>query len=122
TDAKQLIDRALKAAGGVEKLQQPRGYTFKVTTTIKSSAAPDVTSTEMHYFQPPHIIRVERESQMGGRPQKNVSVVNGDKGWSVRDGIIRNMTSDSIKRGDFDITNFNYKHLLFLTNPGYSAT
>ena len=51
----QLIDRALKAHGGAERLAQPRAYTVVVEMTAKSKRAPaGVSSTATHSFQPPH--------------------------------------------------------------------
>src|SRR5690242_11546246 len=78
--AKDLIDRALKAAGGAEKLKQPRGYTFKVTTTTRDGGTPEVKTVSSHYFLPPRRFRFEEEYQRDGQPQKSVWVINGAKG------------------------------------------
>ena len=39
-DAKALVDRALEAHGGVERLTRPRAYTVVVEMTSKSKRAP----------------------------------------------------------------------------------
>jgi hypothetical protein len=119
--AKQLIDRALKAAGGAEKLRQPRGYSYKLALTYSSSSEPDVPSTETCYFQPPSLFRHEGEVKKDGQPRRSVTIINGDRGWYLRDGTVRDMNPIDTKRGDFNLTSFGYKHILPLTEPAFSA-
>jgi hypothetical protein len=66
-DVRQLIDRALEAAGGADRLAQPRAYTFKQEMTAKTKKDPaGVVTRTTYYFQPPKKFRLEEESQRGG--------------------------------------------------------
>ena len=83
TDAKQLVDRALNAHGGAERLSQPRAYTVVVEMSSKSKRSPaGASSRATHSFQPPNQYRLEEESQRGGRPSKYIEVYNGSRGSS----------------------------------------
>jgi outer membrane lipoprotein-sorting protein len=117
--AKQLIDKALAAHGGRDKLLQPRGYTFTVTTSV-SSVAPDA-ETAKHFFLPPRMLRVENELRKDGRSQKSVRVVNGDKVWVARDGVVRDQPGRGSEAEDFVVTSFGFKHILNVADWAYTA-
>src|SRR4051812_41708512 len=77
-DARGLVDRALQAAGGVDRLAKPRSYTFKQELTTRTKKATDgVTSTATFYYQPPKKYRMEEEGQFNGKPVSYVEVING---------------------------------------------
>jgi hypothetical protein len=81
TDAKQLVNRALEAHGGVERLTRPRAYTVVVEMTSKSKRSPaGASSRATHSFQPPNQYRLEEDTQRSGRPSKYVEVYNGNRG------------------------------------------
>ena len=88
-DVTQLIDRALKAHGGAERLAQSRAYTVVVEMTSKSKRAPaGASSTATHSIQPPNQYRLEEHTLRGGRPSKYIDVYNGNRGWTMRDGVL----------------------------------
>src|SRR3954453_12407730 len=81
-DVQQLVDRALKAHGGVERLSPPRAYTVVVEMTSKSKRTPaGASSKATHSFQPPNQYRLEEDMLRGGRPAKYIEVYNGNRGW-----------------------------------------
>src|SRR5947209_9531826 len=121
-DARQLIDRALEAAGGAERLAQPRAYTFKQELTAKSRKDPaGVVSRTTYYFQPPKKFRLEEESQRGGRPSKYVEVINGARGWAKRDGVPQALNPQSVARPAEVQQGFGYKFILNLWDPSATA-
>src|ERR1700733_11163429 len=77
-DAASLIDRALQAAGGADKLAQPRAYTFKQDMTTRTKKNPTgLTSHTTFWFQPPKKMRMEEEGELNGKTIKYVEVING---------------------------------------------
>jgi hypothetical protein len=79
-EAKAVIDKAIKAAGGEEKLAKARVLTWKTKGTItingNDGQVTGTTTTEGldHY-------RAEFEADLNGNTVKGVIVLNGDKGW-----------------------------------------
>lgn len=120
-DVKALVDKVFKA-GGLEKLERPRGYSFKVTLTTKIAGKPDAVSTEVHYFQPPKNLRFEIEVPKAGGAEKSVQVIAGDKGWLLKDGEVQALDSRTVEVGDFDVKSFGFLRLLDLKNKDYSAS
>jgi hypothetical protein len=79
-EAKAVIDKAIKAAGGEEKLTRARVLTWTVKGTVtvngNEGALTGKTTVEGldHY-------RAEFEADINGNPLKGVVVLNADKGW-----------------------------------------
>jgi hypothetical protein len=123
TDAKQLVDRALEAHGGVERLARPRAYTVVVEMTSKSKRSPAVASSRAtHSFQPPNQYRLEEDTQRGGRPSKYVEVYNGGRGWTKRDGVLQAMAPKSAAQPPDVQQGFGYKFVLILRDRANTAT
>jgi hypothetical protein len=122
-DVRSVIDRALEAAGGVERLTQPRAYTFKQEMTTKSKKAPaGITSTATFYFQPPKKFRMEEEGEMNGRTIKYVEVINGNRGWGKRDGRSVPLKPQDIAHPLEVQQGFGYKFVLVLREKAYAPT
>jgi hypothetical protein len=121
-DVKALIDRALQAAGGADRLAQPRAYSFKQEMTTKSKKNPaGVTSTATFYFQPPKKFRMEEEGQLNGRPVTYVEVINGNRGWGKRDGATRPLPPQAVAHPLEVQQGFGYKFVLALHDPAWKA-
>jgi hypothetical protein len=121
-DVTQLIDRALKAHGGAERLAQPRAYTVVVEMTAKSRRAPvGVSSTATHSFQPPHQYRLEEDALRGGRPSKYIEVYNGNRGWTKRDGVLEAMAPKTAAQPPDVQQGFGYKFVLCLRDRNNTA-
>lgn len=119
-NVRSLIDRVLQAHGGVERLAQPRAYTFKQEMTGKSKRAPEGATTKAtYYFQPPRQFRMEEESQRGGRPSKYVEVISGARGWAKRDGVPQPLAPQSIAQPLEVQQGFGYKFILLLRESGH---
>jgi hypothetical protein len=79
-DAKAVIDKAVKALGGAEKLGAVKAVTWKAKGKINindndGDFKSKVTSEGLNRF------RQEFEGDFGGNPVKGVIVLDGDKGW-----------------------------------------
>jgi hypothetical protein len=121
-DVTQLVDRALKAHGGAERLAQPRAYTVVVEMTAKSRRAPaGVSSTATHSFQPPNQYRLEEDSLRGGRPSKYIEVYNGSRGWTKRDDVLQPMAAKTAAQPPDVEQGFGYKFVLGLRDRNSTA-
>jgi hypothetical protein len=80
TDPSAVLDKAIKAVGGEEKLKKIDAITWKskVAITFNDNTNQFTSNATLqgldHY-------RGEFEGEFGGNPFKGVTVVNGDKGW-----------------------------------------
>src|SRR5262249_42972018 len=79
-DTQAILDKAIQALGGEEKLKKAESATWKTKATITfngNDSALSIHSTVQgldHY-------RAEIEGEFGGNEFKGVVVVNGNKGW-----------------------------------------
>src|SRR5687768_11645415 len=79
-EAGVILDKAIKALGGEEKLGKLKAITWKTkgTLTLMGSDNPITTNSTMQGLD--HI-RQEFEGEFGGNKIQGVTVVAGDKGW-----------------------------------------
>lgn len=118
-DARSLVNEALKAAGGADRLAKARAYTFRQDLTTRSKKAPDgVSSAATFYFQPPKKFRMEEEGQVNGKPVTYVEVINGNRGWGKRDGVVRALTTQAVAHPLEVQQGFGYKFILVLRDAG----
>lgn len=79
-DAAAILDKAIKAHGGEEKLSKIKAATWKAKGTIYGTGDPtDFTGEWAMQF--PDKVRFTFESVYSGVPIKEVRVLHGDKGW-----------------------------------------
>ncbi len=79
-DPNAILDKAIKALGGEEKLKKAEAMTWKSKGTITfggndNEVKVTVTSQGLDHH------RREVEGEFGGEPRKFVIVLSGDKGW-----------------------------------------
>jgi hypothetical protein len=79
-DAQAVLDKAIKALGGADKLGTLKAATWKSKGKIslggnESPFTSQVTVQGLDHF------RQEFEGEFGGNPVKGLTVVDGDKGW-----------------------------------------
>jgi hypothetical protein len=79
-DAQAIVDKAIKALGGEEKLAAAKGATWKAKGTIEINGGENPFTTHTTVQGLDHL-RQEFEGEFGGNTVKGVVVVNGDKGW-----------------------------------------
>ena len=79
-DATPILDKAIKAIGGEEKLSKVKAYTSKLKGTITFGGNDnDFTAKSTHEGLDRY--RSEFEGKFGDNDVKGVTVLNGDKGW-----------------------------------------
>jgi len=79
-DPSTVLDKAIKALGGEEKLKKVGAISWKSKVTItfngnSNELTSHATIQGLNHF------RSEFEGEFGGNPSKGVTVLNGDKGW-----------------------------------------
>lgn len=80
-DAKALVEKAIKAHGGQEKLDKLPGTTIKFKGTFHGMGEGIPMSGEVS-AQGPDKQRIDIEVEAGGQKVPIVIILNGDKGWS----------------------------------------
>jgi outer membrane lipoprotein-sorting protein len=97
-DANAIIDKAIKAQGGAEKLSKNKAVTTKqkgkfygfgdaVDYTLESST------------QPPDKIRNEIQGDAMGNKFSFIQVIQGDKGWNSANGTTEELSEEQLKEG-----------------------
>jgi hypothetical protein len=79
-DAKAVIDKAVKALGGPEKLGAAKAVRWKTKGKISRNDEESDFSTKVT-AEGIDKVRQEFEGEFGGNPVKGVTVIDGDKGW-----------------------------------------
>jgi hypothetical protein len=81
-EAKAIIDKAIKALGGEEKLGKLKAYTFNAKCTASAGEGrDDICFTFQETVQGLDHRRIEKEVELGGVTYKGVTILAGDKGW-----------------------------------------
>jgi hypothetical protein len=94
-EAKAVLDRAIKAAGGEEVLGKARVITWKTKGTI-TFGGNDNEFTGQTTAQGLDRFRSEFEGDFNGNMVKGVTVIDGDKGW-------RKFGDDTMELGDDEV-------------------
>src|SRR5437870_10181397 len=94
-DAKAIIDKAIKAMGGEEKLAK-----YKATTS-KGKGKGNILGNELDFTfeaaaQPPKQFRRRIALDINGTKFERIDVVNGDKGWFSTMGNTEDMSPDQL--------------------------
>jgi uncharacterized protein (TIGR02246 family) len=78
--ASAIVDTAVKALGGSEKLSKIQAATWKTSGTISFGGSDSKISTEWTVMGLDHL-RLEFEGIFGGSKVKGINVVAGERGW-----------------------------------------
>jgi hypothetical protein len=94
-DANAILDKAIKALGGEEKLSKVKTATWrgKGTITIMGNDSEIITQTTVQGLD--HF-RQEFELEFGGNKVKGVTVLAGDKGWRKFGDNAMEMDNDAV--------------------------
>src|SRR5947207_1086617 len=80
SDAKAVIDKAIQAAGGADKLGKFKALTWKGKGKFYGLGE-GIDFGGQWTSQPPHQSKVVSEIDINGMQFTQIRVVNGDKGW-----------------------------------------
>jgi hypothetical protein len=88
-DAKAILDKAIEALGGAEKLAKISAFSWTGTVTFKVNGRDQVSPAEF---------TASGLEQMHRKWRSNVAVVDGDKGWQKGGGTTRQMRPEVLAR------------------------
>jgi hypothetical protein len=95
TDAKAIINKAIKATGGEEQLAKYKAVTWKGKGKINLMGT-EIEFTIQAAAQPPKQSRGQSEADFNGMKFERLQVVNGDKGWISMMGNTEEMSEDQL--------------------------
>ena len=81
-DAKSLVEKAIKASGGAEKLDKTKSVTTKIKGKITVMGM-DLDLKATTTTEEPDRMRSEADVEFMGNQIKQLQIVNKDKGWLV---------------------------------------
>jgi hypothetical protein len=90
--AQAILERAIRATGGGNRLTRQRAATWKARGRIYGLKEP-ILFTGDWAVQWPDRMRVTLETQLDGRPFKVASAFSDGRGWIYADGKIHDMTT-----------------------------
>jgi hypothetical protein len=94
-DANAILDKAIKALGGEEKLSKLKVISWKTKGTVTFGGNDNEISTQSTVQGLDHA-RLEFEGEFGGNPVKGVTVLAGDKGWRDLGGNRTELDKDAL--------------------------
>lgn len=94
-DAKAVLDKAIKALGGEEKLGKIRAFTWTSKVTITFGDNENVL-TSVSTSEGLDRYRAEVDGEFNGNPFTAVVVLDGDKGWRKFGDMVMEMDADSV--------------------------
>src|ERR1017187_6731723 len=94
-DATPILDKAIKALGGEEKLSKIKAYSAKSKGTITFGGNDNDFTAKATHEGLDHF-RSEFEGRFGDNDVKGVTVLNGDKGWRKFGDMETDMDGDQL--------------------------
>jgi hypothetical protein len=95
-EANALIDKALKALGGAEKVAKFKAGTWKAEITAEENGNV-ITVTTAGIWKGPDKARIDGEVTEGGKTHKIIFAINGDKGWGKKDDRVEDAPEGELK-------------------------
>jgi len=96
-DLQKIIDKAIKAHGGADKVGQAKASTAKMKGKVYGMVDDGIEFTAELKTQEPDKSRMDISGEFMGAKFEFVHVVNGDKGWKKMMGNTEDMDKDEIE-------------------------
>jgi len=124
SEAEAILDNAIKAVGGPDKLTKLTSFVVKLNR--KPTARPGVggveTTLEVSYEYPDRK-RSETTRDIGGTKTISLQVVNGDKAWLSSRGAVRELNAEQVKQLRSNLfAEFPVRQLPLYKGKGYKLT
>jgi hypothetical protein len=97
-DMKALIEKAIKAHGGAEKLSKNKATTMKFKGKVYA-VADGLDYTGELALQTPGKIRTDINFEVMGMKFDVINIVNGDKGWVSLNGKTEELPKEAVEEG-----------------------
>jgi len=119
--ARQVIDKAIKAAGGEAALSKWKGATWRSKGTLFAMGA-ELPFTGQWAVQAPAKVRMALDLDVAGMKVNFTLVYTGDKGWIKINDMLMDMDDDRLKEQKETVHLTQVSRLLVLTDKGYTLT
>jgi hypothetical protein len=120
-DAKALVEKAIKAYGGEDKLSKVKALTSKAKGTYYGTGDA-IAFTQSTSLQFPDKTRVEVKGEVNGEKFTLIEVFNGDKAWESKKGNTEELTKDGLAEAKEGIYVQRVARLYPLLEKGYTLT
>jgi hypothetical protein len=120
-EVKALLDKAIKAAGGEEKLTKFKAGTSKLKGKLHAMGQAIEIAGE-YALQLPDRLRVEIDFEIMGMKFKSVQIFNGDKGWISVNGMTMEIDKDMVAEGQEGLHALAVTQLVPLKDKAYKLT
>jgi hypothetical protein len=94
-DAKAVIEKAIKAHGGLDKISKVKAVSMKMKGKLHLMGM-DLDFTGASYLQDPDKLRNEVDLTIMGTEIKTAQIFNGDKGWATANGNTIELDKDQV--------------------------
>jgi hypothetical protein len=118
-DLRKVIDKAIKAHGGADKLAKFKAATLKLKGKYYGMSEDGVDFTGDAASQSPDKTRMEITIDVMGMEFKFLRVVNGDKGWTHMMGQTTAMDKEALAEAKEELYAAGVKRLAVLRDKGF---
>src|SRR5262245_23081717 len=119
-DARQVIDKAIKAQGGADKLAKLKAHTFKMKGKYYGMSAEGVDYKGEWSIQQPDKFRMEIDVEVMGQTFKVIHVINGDKGWNRMMDMTKEMDKEELDEHKEELYATRVSYLVDLKDKGFT--
>jgi hypothetical protein len=96
SNAKALIEKAIKATGSLDKLVSTKGIVVKSKGKVNFQGT-DLEITADVYVQPPDKQRTQSAADVNGMKFERIQILNGNKGWVTQQGNTEEMKEAEVE-------------------------
>jgi hypothetical protein len=120
-DAKAIVEKAIKAQGGAEKLSKNKSVTTKQKGKFYGFGD-GIDYTLDSATQPPDRIRNEIKGEANGTPFSFIQVIQGEKGWNSANGQTDELGDEQLKEAKENLYANWVAQLLPITGKDFTLT
>lgn len=114
-DAKAVIDRAIQAHGGAEKIAKLKSARFRLQG-VSFEGGREMSMTIEESWQLPSKYRTQSEFEVNGLKVIRILAIEGDKGWTSLNGAVQEMDSSAVAEMKEQVYSESYDKLYTLLN------
>ena len=114
-----IIDKAIKAAGGVEKLNKIKAEKWTTKGAMEVMGM-KMNYTGDYYFQPPALLRFDIEADVGGQKFKFSAATDGKVFWQRMGDMIEEMDKKKAAAFRHTVYTMSLSQLTPLTGKGFT--
>ena len=95
--ARGVVEKAIKAQGGADKLAKLRVMRIKAEGTINlDPGQPAIAFVIEDWWQMPDQYKTTSRFELGGKKVSQTQVLDGETGWTQRDGVTIDMPKEAV--------------------------